>query len=712
MARHRFAPAIAYLAVALIAGALLTWGMRLDRSDLRLPLGYNGGDVMLILPMAQAVGESGSHWSHPRLGAPGTQDLRDFPVIDYLHFTGMRALELATGDLIVAFNLYFLLTYPLAALTALYALRRLGLSWPAALCGAILYAFTPYHQARNLGHYFLSAYYVVPLTLMLAVEVAARREWVGNRRWWAGALVIGLLTSVAGAYYAYFGCAALAFAGVYAAAAARSWRKLVPAGAVVAVIVAGGVAGHLPSIRYQAEAGRNPAPTFRFADEAETYGLKLTQLVLPIKNHRLAALAAVRARYDSPQRPVQTENSTGTLGFVGALGIVGLLAALLLPVSGPVRALAALTGFLVLFATVGGFGALFNHLVSPQVRAYCRVSILLAFFGLLAALSVADRVRFRPWARWLAFLSVCTLGVLDQTDFQWFTPAIAEGRRPMAGEFLKDREFYSQVDAADGAMIFCLPYIAYPETTQVGALMGYDHARGVIHTRNARWSFGAMKGRAADEWLRETSALPVPQLLDRLVARGFTHLYVHTKGYKKADAARLLRQLRERLGPDAELTPHADGVRRLFDLRGYAAQRQTELGSLEDLAEADRDAVRPEWLDGFMNFEPPQQESQWHLMRPEAELVLVNPSDAPQRLRVKFLARTLGGESEMTVDAGPIWQDRFAVSKQAGDHVATIEVPPGRHAVRWSCPKPPGWSPSDARRAVALVFDFTITALE
>ena len=713
MARPRFAPVLAYyLATAGLSSLLVIWGMRLDLSDLREPLGYNGGDVMLILPMAQAVGEAGSQWSHPRLAAPGTQDLRDFPVVDYLHFAGIRLIELASGDLIVAFNVYFLLTYPLAALTTLYALRRLGLSWPAAVCGAILYAFTPYHQARNLGHYFLSAYYIVPLTLVIATEIAADPQAQRSRLWWVGATLIALLTAISGAYYAYFGCAALAFAGCYGALASRSWRPLARASGVTAMVVAGGIAGHLPSILYQAEAGRNPAPTFRLADEAEIFGLKLAQLVLPIKEHRVPSLAAIRTRYDSPHRPLQNENDTGTLGLIGATGLIGLLAALVLPASGRVRALAALVGFLVLFGTVGGIGALFNHLVSPQVRAYCRVSIFLAFFGLLAALAAIDYFVARPRWRWPLYLALGTLGVLDQTGTDWFTPTIAVGREKFAIAYRADREFYSQADDVENAMVFCLPYFAYPETTQVGELMGYDHARGVVHTKHARWSFGPMKGRAGDAWLAETSALPLPELLDRIAARGFTHLYINLKGYSRARGGLLLARIYTNLGMNAELTPHADGKRRLFDIRDYTRRRTAELGGLDALAETDRNRVRAEFLSGFVNFESPREEARLHLLRPNAELVLVNPIDAMRRLRITFLAKTLGGKTELSLDAGNIWADRFEITELSSDHSAVIELPPGRTLVRWSCPRPPGWLPGDGRKAVAQLQDFVLTEVE
>ena len=130
-------------------------------------LHYDEGDALLTLPMIKDAVERGNHWRNDRMGAPGAFQLYDFPVIDHLHFAGLWLVGRFTGSYLTAFNVYFLLTYPLTALTTLVAFRRFGYSLAAGGAGGLLYAFLHAHAARGQEHYFLSAYWVVPLSLVL-----------------------------------------------------------------------------------------------------------------------------------------------------------------------------------------------------------------------------------------------------------------------------------------------------------------------------------------------------------------------------------------------------------------------------------------------------------------------------------------------------------------------------------------------------------------
>jgi hypothetical protein len=264
--------------------------------------------------------------------------------------------------------------------------------------------------------------------------------------------------------------------------------------------------------------------------------MKLTHLLLPTSGHHSRFLAALQSAYDSSFRVLQTENRTNTLGFVGGAGFLTLLAVVVLPVRKrwPLGPLAALTLFGVLLGTVGGLGSLFAFLVTPQVRAYDRVAIYLAFFALFASAWLLDRLLDRPrlaGARWPAFVLLTAFGVWDQTNNQWFTPAVADARDDAARRYREDAEYFGKIEAAmPGGMVFQLPFVPYPETLAVGKLSGYDHARGYLHTKTVRWSFGAVKGREVDQWQREVAAVPPQEVLRRLALAGFDGLFVDQRG--------------------------------------------------------------------------------------------------------------------------------------------------------------------------------------
>ena len=397
-----------YAAVAAVALALPLVGYRFDLISLDAPLLYDE-DALLILPMVKATIDRGSHWRTEQLGAPGVQEMHDFPVIDHLHFAAIWLLGRVVPDAVVVFNLYYLLTYPLAALAAMAVLRHFALSFPAAAVGGVLYAMLPYHFYRGQCHYFLSAYFFVPVTATVILWVmqgrlpgfpvvnGERKLKLWHRDAGIAVLICGV-TAAAGAYYAFFAAALMFCAGLYGWVALRTWKAAASAFALVGVIFVGGVLNHAPTFAYQAKYGKHTAPTERYSEEAELYGLKLTQLLLPIDDHRLKVFAEMKASYNSLDRPVQAYTERYSLGLIGACGVVLLLARVVLPVRrvSPYAELAAVTAFAFVVATVGGFGAIFNHVVSPQVRCYNRIAVYVAFFALYAVLFALDHL-FKRW---------------------------------------------------------------------------------------------------------------------------------------------------------------------------------------------------------------------------------------------------------------------------------------------------------------------------
>jgi hypothetical protein len=402
---------------ALLALVLVTCGMQLWNRDLRAPFYYDL-DALLYLPLVKTTLEHGSHWRTERLGAPGQQELYDFPIIDHLHLAILWLIGRLTPDLLLVYNTYSVLTYPLTVLSAMWVLRWLKLTLPTAALGGLLYAFLPYHQERYQYHYFLAAYWWVPVSLVPALAVCkgdfpffARRP-DGSWRWnllsfgALGALACGAVTAAAGAYYAFFACATYSIAGAYAWLVYRTWRGAASAALVIAPVVAVGLALHLPTFLYQsrllgfgADNGVNPI-TRRQPEEAELYGLKVTHLLLPANDHNFRPFADLRTRYTSgPFRPAEGEPA-GSLGVIGASGLLALLVLAALPGRRrwPAGPLVALVLGLILLASIGAFGSLFNLLVTAQIRAYNRVCVFVAFLSLFAVLWWLDRFLLsRPW---------------------------------------------------------------------------------------------------------------------------------------------------------------------------------------------------------------------------------------------------------------------------------------------------------------------------
>lgn len=700
--------ALGYLALAVVAVAVLAVGQRLRGVDLTAPF-QDDGDTLLILPMVKAAVERGSHWRNEQLGAPGVQELYDYPVIDHLHFAAVWLVGRCVGDPVVAYNLYYLATYPLAAVAAAAVLRHFGVSPPAAAAAGLLYAFLPYHTQRAEHHYFLSAYWSVPVSLVPALWVCRGRlpffrRGPGSGRDTATAVAIAALTSAAGAYYAFFACAFLAAAGVYGWVAGGTWRAAAAAALVVGVVVAGGLANHAPTLIHQAEFGRNPAATERFAEECEVHGLKVTHLLLPVAGHQWRTLADVQATYDAPGRPLQTENKWAGLGLIGGAGLVGLLVAAALPVGRgwPVGPLAGLTLFGVVLGQVGGLGALLNHLASSHLRAYNRVSVFLAVFALFAVAWAADRLLAgRPArVRWAVCLLAAGFGLWDQCGRPWFHREASAARTAAAARWRADAAFFGAVERAiPGGAVFTLPYVRYPE--DYDNPVGYQQSRGYLHTRTLRFSYGAMKEREVDQWQREVSAAPPAELLRRAVLGGFDAVLVDRRGYP-ADP------LLAAAGP-APRFDHPDGLRTVLDLRPYRDRLRQELGGrFEELARAEREAVRVLWLSGFASPGPLGREAQPRRCEAAGEAVIVNPGDRRRTIVLTAAFRTaLDEPAELTI-AGDVWTDRLTIDRRSPPVRTTLVVPPGRHPVQFRCRPPASYRPTEYRRFVFSVGEVRI----
>ena len=133
------------------------------------------------------------------------------------------------------------------------------------------------------------------------------------------------------------------------------------------------------------------------------HGLKIRQLISPVYPHTLPPFNRWVEREAAARFPNDYENWSSRLGIVGTLGFLAIVLLLFLP-EAPLRELplvrgaSRLTLAVLLLATVGGFGAVFNLAVSPDIRAYNRMSPFIAFFSLLAVATAIDRM-FKTHAR-------------------------------------------------------------------------------------------------------------------------------------------------------------------------------------------------------------------------------------------------------------------------------------------------------------------------
>lgn len=544
--------AASYLAAAGLSSLALALTLQLWQADFKIPFA-NSGDALWCQSWIKGIQENGWYLTNPRLGAPGAMELHDFPQTDNLHFGLLKALVSTTHDVSLTFNLYYLLGFPLTAVSTLFVLRRFGVSRLAALAASLWFSFLPYHFVHGQHHLFLASYFVMPLGVMIVLWVYtdrlrwpwSRRDpqmpWGRGRMW--GSLLVALLVASSGIYYAFFTCYLLLVAGLASVLDRKKWRGMLMAGALVAITTAAVLANIGPSLMYRYRNGPNDALPGRTVDEAEHFALKIGQLLLPIDQHLIGRLNPFRQRYDlSPLSSGEKAGATlGAAGAVGFLFLLGLLFCRTRSKQGDVvPGLAALNFAALLLATIGGFGSLFALLITAQIRCYNRMSLFIALFSLLAVAVLLDRLAgwfeakgYRPWHYRLALACLVAFGLVDE---------IGRGRAPdyagLKAQFECDREFVQAVEEQLPAesLVLQLPYFPFPESPPLYQLGDYDLMRLYLHANTLHFSYAAMKGGAADRWQQEVAALPINEQLAHFVEQGFAGIALDRAGYEDGGA--------------------------------------------------------------------------------------------------------------------------------------------------------------------------------
>ena len=693
-----------------------TWVLKLWRGDLGIPLSYIG-DSLVYSAFIKGIVDNGWYYHNYLIGIPSGLHMYDFPLPDNFHFLLLKLLSLFTSNHGLIINLFFLLSFPLTTLAALFVFRQFGIGYLPALLGSVLYAFIPYHFFRGEVHLFYSAYYMVPLMVLVILWVYLGRLQLfqqidGKTRFkfrdWR--LVFGLVVSIiiasSGAYYSFFGCFLLLIAGVIASVRTRCLYPLLTSIILVAVMGATVAVNLSPSIIYYRQHGA-PQSIVRGSAEAETFGLKISQLLLPVTGHRVQELAALKNLYN--HAPLTNENNTATLGLIGSVGFLLLLGALFgvwrtassssEASADLVRPLSELNLAAVLFGTIGGFSSLFALLISPQIRSYNRISVYIAFFSLFASVLLLDgfaRRRIKSRASGLVFAVaigvLLVIGTLDQTTRE-LVPDYAQ----LKADYKDRGDFIARVEQTVPAdsKIFQLPYIPFPEHPPVHGMFDYDHLKGYLHSTSLRWTYGAIKGREGDLWQRSMSVLPLPEFVERLSFAGFNGIYVDRYGYADKGAATEA-ELAKLLGT----TPLTSSSGRLafFPLLGYNQQLRAKY--TEDEWEAKQEvALNPlliSWRAGFSD-EESSPEMTWRWCSSRGELDLYNTSQRDRKVSLQMSLSTAYEQYSNLTIRGAIYSDQLKLNIQSRPYTITVTVPPGHNVLEFISDAERVKAPNDPR---------------
>nr|MBA2259502.1 hypothetical protein [Acidobacteriota bacterium] len=481
---------------ALLIAMLLYFLLEAWQRDLRVPLAFTS-DTLWYLMQSKSTVDNGWWWWNPRLGMPLGLDEVAYPSNSTVDQALVWLVSRVIPNAIAAVNVTWALLVVLSGLSATWCMRTLGASSISALVGGTLFALSPYALYRNVDHFAL-VIYLVPFACAAALGLAGgepHQAWGRSRRAviFTGCALLGINY----VYYAFFASFCIAVGALIGYLASRDRRLLASGALCVAVIVGSTLVNLAPSLYSWHQNGRPLILRDKVPAESEMFGLKIRQLVSPVFPHLFTPFHGWVEREAAARFPNDNENWNSRLGIVGTLGFLGLLAVLFVPDGALLRAPPALRAAsrlmlaALLLATVGGFGSVFNLIVSPDIRAYNRISPFIAFFAMVAVILAIDRLFQTRRARVVAATIILLIGVGDQGQA---TRHLNDRYEIIAAEISSLNAFVGALERAlpASAMVLQLPFRAYMGESDFGLMKQYDHFKPYLVSRTLRFSYPAL----------------------------------------------------------------------------------------------------------------------------------------------------------------------------------------------------------------------------
>jgi len=542
--RKSWRPRVRDAFAALVAAGLsmlTAWHvLGLDRATLSQRWLDGGPDAVLHYGISKSALERFPYLPNRNLGFPHAQDLFFAPLFDPVSASEVRLLGLISSDANTVLSLYQLVGFALVAVTAYLFFRLLGISWALAVLFSYAFSVLPWHYLQLHGHPFLASYWAVPLIGVLALVVGGRATDpfvdMSARRSAAAVVVVAVLIGLSQSYFYVFAAVVLGtlfLVRVLSVLLGRvPWTDLVrPALALgtlaltvlVQLVVLSRGRGELLE-RYYAS---------RTWTESELYGGKVTALLMPWPGTGFPGMGHVREVYDAITLVRVGEGPWGSmLASIGTVLGVGFVCARAMSRQGataaseddePAAARLWLTSAAIvvalLFFVTGGLGAVFAAVVSPEVRAWSRISVLIALLALGVVALLVQRLlsvpRFRAIGMLLA-LSLVPLVLVDQ---------VTRADTVSATQPIDDSSVRSYVRQAEqildgGCAVIQLPLHDFPEAGPVERLGDFDHFLPYLYSADLRWSYGSVSGTNSGQFWTVVDKQPVTQLVELGVSLG------------------------------------------------------------------------------------------------------------------------------------------------------------------------------------------------
>lgn len=529
---------IGYLLTLIITALILVFVYRLWEVNIfETPFIYSGDAITGLTETKIMIEKGGVGWQTERMGAPFGYNITDGNQSIYLYPLLKKAVTFFSSNWIFVTNFSYLAGFIIIALISLFVLKKLGIEEKIAVVMAILYACTPYHFMRGESHASLAFYVPAPiavyyiLCMMRGNVLKSENHFLNwnNVKYFMAMIVIG----TGGVYYAFFSCFFLCVAGSYILINEKKLERLKEILLSIILISGTVVTGYLPTLIYAWIHGKNNSGIVRSAEAMEIYGLKLSQLIMPITGHRISFLAELKNKFNHLY--TVNENDTASLGLVFSIGFLILLFYLWKNREKKVPYICELTCLNIaalIYASAGGL-VLIQGLFFAMIRCGNRISIFIAFFSCVClGILFTNFVKKRNISQRMVIIlltGLLTLGILDNTQVKYFDV------EAMNSIVENDRSFIKAIgkSEAESGMILQLPIMRFPESGPINNMLDYAPMIGYLYSDKLQWSYGVFGGREGDDLFTifEQEDLSATDMVQIAAQMGYSGIYIDGNGY-------------------------------------------------------------------------------------------------------------------------------------------------------------------------------------
>lgn len=560
--------------------------------DLSVPYIYRNSDDIWQLVLTKAVRDTGWVLTIPSLGAPDIAHWHNNAAAQTsaLHSVIMWLLSLFIDDAVKIQQVYYLLNFSLISLISFIACRLLGIARLPALCVGFLFSFTTF-RINEMLYAFLANYFMIPLSLVPVIWIITGvyrhllddipddvttferiKQLILSKPFLLGLLFVVLMTLSDG-YYAFFTLLLLGFSILVRLCSGdlKSPLAFLPPFVFVASLMLVSLVLIWPLHVYKQQHkdefypnGVLDSSLIKHAFEAEVYSSTLKMMLAPPPNHHIkqfAKLGKWLVETSDGARLFKNGRNLVPLGTIGSI-LFGISLLYLsvpslrmrrilrhnteggLPHEDLGNAFLSLILFIFLCSILGGVGTLVA-LVFPTIRSYDRFPLFLIFvLYAAAAYWISIKLKTAPISR----RSIYSIGLIILTGvglYDQIPNNTSIGDKQSKETFLAERNFVKLIEKSlpVGSMIYQYPYSQYLRNNKYYGWGSFSHVRLYLHSTALRWSNGAAKNSAVENWHLKLMSLPFNELLKEVNSIGFAGIVIDRNVLPQQEYLRLKRAL-------------------------------------------------------------------------------------------------------------------------------------------------------------------------